>query len=877
MKTVQSAMWKWCGGLSLVFGLTILPAAQATNPIWINPSVCGTPISSHYLGDSLGSPWYVNFEIGQSSWDYAQVGYGTAADGTGYNWGNAPWYEDGEGSNKRVRRDIGGLQFTATGSWYVICQAREGSGDTYTSASACGWTDSTTYPPASMAYFTVNALNNPSTQDAAVASESQINLSWVKNPQNHNVMVVRKLSTDSWTEPTQGTAYSAGNSIGSGTVVYNGSNNSFNDTDLAADTTYDYKFYSENNSYYSAGVTASDTTYPATLETVLSLTSVNVRQNGDGRFFVRLNKPPAGTLTVATARLSGDTTLSVKGGASLVFNSLNWNVWRAVTLTATAGGTATFRVSASGVDSQDVTATVLDQNLGDNHALASGGATITGFAATRMGLAIDGTHTERANYGTVCYLNTEPDGTMTLDLQDVIALSNVRILNWDFSYRTQQYAIEFSLDGTTWSPLVDASTGEHVGWEDWAVSETARYLRFTGLGNSADMPVLVAEWEVYGTVVPQPTIEVSQSAINVRESGEGRFWVRLGSAPLANFTVVAAWDSGDAGITVQSGATMVFRPTDWNVWKPVVLAAAADEDDDDETAQIQMYATGVPAGVFVTATALDDDIGTNLALASGGATISGVSALRAAMAIDGVHSDRTNYACTVFLNVDPDGTMTLDLQSAQELGRIRVQNWDWIYRTQGYVIESSTDGETWSSLVDASEGAHIGWEDWEVSATARYLRFTGLYNSANKPVIVAELEVYGPPPAGRRSLAPALGGSVAAESEPISVLTSDGPEDETGWNAVDGDDATAWVGQKVGGGYVVVEYAPALTLSGLEVDVTEASLADIEVLTSLDAIDWQPLPEDLEANPVALNFLWLLFPDDGSGAGPEVIEIRPNP
>ena len=75
----------------------------------------------------------------------------------------------------------------------------------------------------------------------------------------------------------------------------------------------------------------------------------------------------------------------------------------------------------------------------------------------------------------------------------------------------------------------------------------------------------------------------------------------------------------------------------------------------------------------------------------------------------------------------------------------------------------------------------------------------------------------------------------------------------------------------------MIEYAPALELSALEVELAEGSLAGIEVLTSLDAKDWQPLPEDLEANPVSLNFLWVIFPDAGTDAVPEVLEIRPNP
>ena len=229
--------------------------------------------------------------------------------------------------------------------------------------------------------------------------------------------------------------------------------------------------------------------------------------------------------------------------------------------------------------------------------------------------------------------------------------------------------------------------------------------------------------------------------------------------------------------------------------------------------------------------------------------------------------------------------MTMDLQAVRTVSRIRLLNWDWGYRVHQYRILASVDGKVWTTVADASTGEFKGWDDWAVAdQSARYLRFIGLSNSANSSVCIAEWEVYGPQ-AGRRSLASAApkagasarAGSIVADSEPISVLTSDGPEDETGWNAVDGDDATAWVGQKAGGGYLVVEYAPALVLSGLEVDVAEGTLADAEVLYSLDAKDWQPLPEDLEANPVTLNFLWLAFPDDGTDAVPNVIEIRPNP
>ena len=116
-----------------------------------------------------------------------------------------------------------------------------------------------------------------------------------------------------------------------------------------------------------------------------------------------------------------------------------------------------------------------------------------------------------------------------------------------------------------------------------------------------------------------------------------------------------------------------------------------------------------------------------------------------------------------------------------------------------------------------------------------------------------------------------------ATSEPVMVLTSGGVKDETGWAAVDGDPETAWIGQKSGGGYLVIEYAPALTLKALEVELAEGSLTNMVHLYSLDAEEWRPLAEALENGPVTLNYLWLLFPDDGTAAAPEIREIHIKP
>ncbi len=611
-------------------------------------------------------------------------------------------------------------------------------------------------------------------------------------------------------------------------------------------------------------------------------TAVNVREAGEGRFFVRLDKAPESLVTVSVAYSSGDSGISVQSGATRTFKPSNWSTWQAVTLVAAGdadgdGETTTFRVSVPGRADQFVTATALDDEIGNNVALASGGSTIIGSRSSRVAELIDGIHNSSTNYGYTIWTNI-PAGRITLDMKQSMLVSRIRLLNWDWVYRAHRYTIESSEDGSNWSTLIDASAEDHVGWDDWEVEDSsARYLRFTGLTNTANQCVVVPELEVYGVPGPLPAVELSSDSVNVREAGEGRFFVRLANAPTGNVAVTVARSAGDSSLTVQQGATRSFTTLNWSQWQVVTLAQVDDVDADGETATFQISAPGYE-DAFVSATALDDDIAENVALASGGATITAWKAYRPSHLIDGIHASSVNYGYTTWTN-DPEGTITLDMGASMTVSRIRLLNWDWVYRTHRYQVESSTDGENWSVVANAGAENHQGWDDWAVASQAiRYLRFTGISNSANAYVCISELEVYGTRPPVRRSLA-AKGASSIVESEPVTVMTSDdvAPVYESGWAAVDGDPETAWTGQQAGGGYILVEYGPTLELSALEVDLAEGSLADIQFLYSLDAQDWQPLPDDMESNPVSLNFLWLVFPDDGTDAVPQVIEIRPNP
>jgi len=272
----------------------------------------------------------------------------------------------------------------------------------------------------------------------------------------------------------------------------------------------------------------------------LSRTAVNVRENGEGRFFVKLDRAPAADTAVAVTKAAGgDASLSVTGGGTLTFTPTNWNAWQTVTLAAVndadvTNGTASFRVAIPGLATQVVSATELDDDIGTNLALASSGSTMTGTGGGQPEYLIDGIHTASTSYGFAVWTNVPP-GTMTLDMKAPTAVTRIRLLNYDWDSRVHRYTIESSLNGTNWSMWVDASTGAHMGWEEFASTRTARYLKFTGLSNSVSKNVCLAEWEVYGGTQTVQALSVSPS---VRSVGN-----------LSGITAFAVTNMGDGMMT----------------------------------------------------------------------------------------------------------------------------------------------------------------------------------------------------------------------------------------------------------------------------------------------------------------------------------------
>ena len=233
--------------------------------IWVTHISYGRPYSTPlFKGDFVGSgsTWYYQYEIGQASWNTSEVGLGQNTDGTtNWNWGVAGYYESGGGSNKRVQRDIGGVQFTNSGVYYVVGRAKANSGDAWTYSDENGWNDNTSLTlsttSGNASYFNVSELQYP-TGFVATANCNSVALTWIKW-NNKNVLVLKSTSPIT-TNPTDGQAYSSGNVIGSATVVYSGANSNYTDNSLSAGTQYYYAIYSNNNNYYSSAGSISSTT-----------------------------------------------------------------------------------------------------------------------------------------------------------------------------------------------------------------------------------------------------------------------------------------------------------------------------------------------------------------------------------------------------------------------------------------------------------------------------------------------------------------------------------------------------------------------------------------------------------------------------------------
>ncbi len=317
---------------------------------------------------------------------------------------------------------------------------------------------------------------------------------------------------------------------------------------------------------------------------VTSADTIFVPENGTADLGVRLSARPPATVEVTLVRSVGDADISIQSGSVHSFTTSNWSTYQTATFAAandvdvtngsadvivyvSAGASAPLKTIKAVENDDDVLAFVLDRS------------TLTvpegGTAQFRVRLA-----SQPPSSVTATVSRTSGDGDISVQSGSSLTFT---ISNWNVDQTVTLFAAGDAdvLDGTA-TIRVRASSGP-------AVPDA----------------FLTATEDDGGTLY----FSVDSDTVFVPEAGTAAFHVRLTSQPSASLQVAVSRSGGDADITVQSGGSLTFTASNWDVDQTVTLAAAADAGVDNGAATILVHATSGPAisDATLVAREIDDD------------------------------------------------------------------------------------------------------------------------------------------------------------------------------------------------------------------------------------------------------------------------------
>ena len=300
-----------------------------------------------------------------------------------------------------------------------------------------------------------------------------------------------------------------------------------------------------------------------TLGLVLSKTSLNVAEGGNGSYTVKLASEPTVTVTVAIAGTAGtDLTLDT---SSLTFTTSTWA--SAQTVTVTAGEDA---------DATDDTATLTHTASGGDYGAETADLPVTVDDDTTVGLVLSKTSlnpTEGGNESYTVKLSSQPTGTVTVAIGGTTGTD----LTLDTSSLT--------FTASTWA---SAQTVTVTAGEDADATDDTATLTHTASGGdygseTKDLPVTVDDDTTVGLVL-------SKTSLNPTEGGTESYTVKLASEPTATVTVVIAGTTG-TDLTLDT-SSLTFTTSTWASAQTVTVTAGEDADATDDTATLTHTASG---------------------------------------------------------------------------------------------------------------------------------------------------------------------------------------------------------------------------------------------------------------------------------------------
>jgi len=96
-------------------------------------------------------------------------------------------------------------------------------------------------------------------------------------------------------------------------------------------------------------------------------------------------------------------------------------------------------------------------------------------------------------------------------------------------------------------------------------------------------------------IAPPATLHfvTDMTSVTISEGGTALLRLKLDGLPVGATTVTVSRIGGDSDITVTSGGTLIFTPSNWNTYRTVRLAAAEDADAANGQAMIRLHGTAL--------------------------------------------------------------------------------------------------------------------------------------------------------------------------------------------------------------------------------------------------------------------------------------------
>jgi hypothetical protein len=191
-------------------------------------------------------------------------------------------------------------------------------------------------------------------------------------------------------------------------------------------------------------------------------------------------------------------------------------------------------------------------------------------------------------------------------------------------------------------------------------------------------------------------------------------------------------------------------------------------------------------------------------------------------------------------NFSDDAWITVDLGKTYSVNKV-VLNWEGAYG-KAYRIQTSTDGNSWTTVKSVTDG-NGGTDTLTFTSTeARYVRMQGVTRALPYGYSLWEMEVYGASTSGTDNSNVASGTNVAKSA----VVTSSGAESGSFLvkNAVDGDAGTRWSSNYADDAWMTVDLGREYTINKVVLNWEGAYGKAYKIQVSTDGKTWSTVKNE---------------------------------